>query len=121
MPTTFEWELGPLETAISENGLSNVVKAVHWRLNGTSGMHSDTVYGVVTMPNADPEDFTVYDDITEAQVLGWVEGALGVDTVAQYKSNLEAALDRIINPTKATLSPPWTTVGPTSGAPSGVA
>lgn len=107
MTTTYTWDLGPLETALNEDGLTNVVKAVHWRLKATSGMYSDTIYGVASMPAADPDDFVVYEDLTKAQVQAWVEGALGADTVAQYKSNLDTSIDRMINPIKATLPPPW--------------
>lgn len=107
MTIEYTWDLGPLETALNEDGLTNVVKAVHWRLKATSGMYSDTIYGVVSMPDANPEDFVVYEDLTKAQVQAWVEDALGADTVAQYKSNLETSIDRMINPIKVTLPPPW--------------
>ena len=97
MATT--WTISTLERELSDGG----VIVAHWRATDseTVGEGDDAVtysassYGTCGFSyDASASDFTPYDDITEAQALGWC-WANGVD-----QSAVEAALTANINDQK---------------------
>ena len=51
--------------------------------------------------------FTPYNDLTEAQVHGWVESALGAEQVAAYKAAIAQQIELQKNPIDAVLPSPW--------------
>ena len=107
MAVTYVWALGPLDVKLAEDGLTNVVYNVNWRLIGTDGEYSADVYGSCGVPAPAPDAFTPYDQLTEAQVQGWVETALGDEQVAAYKDSIARNIELQKNPVDASLQPPW--------------
>ena len=107
MAVTYTWVFDPLDVKLSEDGLTNVVYNVNWRLIGTDGVYSDEVYGVVGVPAPSPAAFTPYDQLTESMVQGWVVDALGTEQVAQYETGIAAQIALQQNPVDASLPPPW--------------
>lgn len=107
MAVTYVWALGPLDVKLAEDGLTNVVYNVNWRLIGTDGAYSADVYGSCGVPAPAPDAFTPYDQLTEAQVQGWVETALGDEQVAAYKDSIARNIELQKNPVDASLQPPW--------------
>ena len=107
MAITYEWVFGPLETTLQEDGMTNVVKTVHWRLNAVDGNYSETTYGTVGLESPTLSTFIDYEDLTKEQVQGWVENALGAERVAEMKRSLENSINLKKNPVSATLAPPW--------------
>ena len=103
----YVWALGPLDVKLAEDGLTNVVYNVNWRLIGTDGDYSASVYGSCGVPAPTPDAFTPYDQLTEAQVQSWVEEALGAEQVAAYKDSIAGQIERQKNPVDASLQPPW--------------
>ena len=51
--------------------------------------------------------FTPYADLTEAQVIGWVQGAMGAEQVAAYEANVAQQIADQINPPVVTPPLPW--------------
>jgi hypothetical protein len=51
--------------APSEDGLSQVVKTIHWRLDAIDAGVSAGAYGSAALGQPDPAHFTPYADITE--------------------------------------------------------
>jgi hypothetical protein len=64
------WIIEQMWVKPQESGKTDVVVTAAWRCNGQDGAFSGTVYGTCgfTVPEG---DFTPYDKLTEAQVLGW--------------------------------------------------
>lgn len=92
-----------LEVSPSENGLSDVVKTIHWRyaiveevMIGDSKFtiaKTDT-YGAVGL--GEPTDnFTEFADLTDADIRAWLESKLDF---AELETQLTAQLDAIQNP-----------------------
>jgi hypothetical protein len=54
----------------------------------------------------DPENFTPYDQLTEEQVVGWLEAELDVPAMT---ASLQENIDLQINPVVVTLPPAWNT------------
>jgi hypothetical protein len=105
---TYEWIIPALECVISEDGLTNVVLNVNWRYKGTNenGVSAD-IYGVETMPQPNPENFTPYDDLDLTIVSGWLENKLDVE---EMKTRVDDKINLIVNPVIVTLPLPNQTI-----------
>ena len=64
------------------------IKAYLYGIDDTTGKNTTEVF-VVTLPPADSDNFTDYSELTESQVLTWVESSLTDDSVTYYKSEIE--------------------------------
>ena len=109
--TTFNWAISAVERAVSLNGLQDVIKTIHWRYRGEdeNGITAET-YGATSVGDPNPEDFTPYDGITEADVIGWLESILGTiheplpgekeqpSQLDSMKSNIENQIALLITP-----------------------
>lgn len=87
MALTYTWALTSLKKADVDN-LSGVIVQTQWTCTGTD---EDGVFGTFNgatpfdPAQVDPENFTAYESLTEAQVLGWIE-AIVVDG---YKAHVD--------------------------------
>jgi hypothetical protein len=99
--TTFNWTLPTLERQTADG----FVYTAHWRCDASDGDFHASSYGTAGF-SQDPEadDFTPYEDLTEAQVLGWV-WADGVDKDAT-EAALQAKIDADKNPVTSA-GVPW--------------
>ncbi|MBB99200.1 MAG: hypothetical protein CML67_06645 [Rhodobacteraceae bacterium] len=102
---TYTWSFPTLETKPSVEGLTDVVHVVHWRLRGedADGVSFED-YGTVTMDPPDPENFTPFQDLTEADVLAWIAGEIDVD---ERKALVAAQIERKKNPPVVAKAAPW--------------
>jgi hypothetical protein len=100
MSVTYTWTIPTLEHEIADGG----VYVAHWRCNGVDGEYSASSYSTCSFTyDASSPDFTPYDDLTEAQVQGWIwEEVSQADTEASIASKINAQ----INPTSAS-GTPW--------------
>lgn len=106
MAIQYKWifEDNSLDTAPSQDGLTDVVKTVHWRLAGTDGdIYADT-YGAMACATPSETDFTAYPDLTEDQVISWLEAGLDVEA---EKEKVAAKIQEIKNPEIVNLPLPW--------------
>jgi len=107
MTISYNWTVAQMDAYPEYEGRKDVVFTVHWRLDGTDGEHTAGVYGSVGL-TLDPEaKFTPFEKLTEAQVIGWVQDALGEDQVKQYEENVANQIEALINPPVVRPSMPW--------------
>lgn len=99
-----EWKIDWLQCKPVDGNLQNVVVTAGWRCNGSLGEHSATAYGSVSF-SAPGDPFTPFEDLTQAQVLGWC-WANGVDETA-IEANVAAQLDSLANPPIVNRPLPW--------------
>lgn len=78
----FEWNVNPMDCVIDEDGLTNVVQTVHFRLTGTdeNGVSSD-VYGAQSFPKPEAEGYIPFEDLTKEIVVGWLSSVLDVESL----------------------------------------
>ena len=108
MTITYTWQFPTLDCYPQEAGETDVVFCVHYTYTADDGEgHVGSVYGTVGVTLDASAPFTPFADLTEAQVQGWVEDALGAETVAAMKVNVDGQISEAISPTKVTLPPPW--------------
>ena len=107
MAITYDWIFNPLTVKPVEGSLTDIVIMIDWRRTATDQTYAASCYGQVAIGPADPSTFTPFNDLTKAQVQGWVEAALTSAAVAQYDASLAADIDRQQNPPVIQLPPPW--------------
>jgi hypothetical protein len=118
--TVFQWVISELNCAVESEGLPDVINMIHWRYNATQEYEgkiyfADT-YGADGVAQPNPQNFIPYADVTEAEVIGWLEEILPVDAM---QLALENNIALQINPVEVTLPLPWlaTTTTTTTLAP----
>lgn len=102
---TYTWSISQLDCAPSENGLTNVVKVIHWNLVGQdeNGI-SASISNSYPLPEPNPEVFTDYSTLTEETVISWLEGNLDV---GYLQTNLTNEITSKYNPPITSLPLPW--------------
>lgn len=98
------WTISSLDRSLPDG----VVLTAHWRVSDTQDGFTGSVYGTISFPAKDPADpdFIPYDNLTEAQVVGWVKDEFGADTVAAHEANVQAQIEAQKHPTSAA-GVPW--------------
>jgi hypothetical protein len=79
------------------------VVTVHYNVSATEGDYSASTYGTVSFTEQPDESYTPYADLTQEQVTGWVQDALGKDTV---EASLAGQIEALKHPVQAT-GLPW--------------
>jgi len=99
-----KWLISQMDTAPSEDGLTNVVKTVHWRYEGKDGEYTAEVYGAMGCETPSETDFTAYEDLTYEQVCEWLEAGLNVEAMNE---NLATQIENLKNPPIVNLPLPF--------------
>lgn len=103
----YTWVIEKLECYPQRDGHTDVVFTVYWRLNAQDGQYGASCYGSVGVTYEEGQPFTPYQDLTEAQVVGWTQAALGPNQVAQIEAALAANIAAQINPPVVSPPLPW--------------
>lgn len=102
MAIKYEWKIEDVETAEAENGLTDVIKRIHWRLNAVDGEYTSTAYGCVELGDPDSDSFIGFDSLTKTQVINWVKARLEEEesesSEAELKVYLKNTIDKKKNP-----------------------
>ncbi len=104
MSVSYTWKIHSLETAPSEGGLTDVVKTVVWRLEATDGVNTVDVSSSLRFTTADSGNFTPFDQLTESQVIGWIEQNFDMNA---FREHLQKKLQDLANPPVVSRRPPW--------------
>ena len=107
MAVTYTWTINAMDCYPQHDGETDVVFTVHWTLNGTDGTYNGSVYGTVGVTYDASAPFTPYADLTQNQVVGWVEAALGAEQVASLEANIATQIANQANPPVVTPPLPW--------------
>ena len=85
------------------DGNEDTVFNVHWRLTGTDDANNSSgVYGTQELDTSDLSSFTAFADLTNEQITGWVESAMGEDKVTEIKANISNQIAELVTPTQET-------------------
>ena len=109
MSISYEWNVNTVDVYPTDEGHSDVIYNVHWRLNATDTQvdaegnpYTASAYGTQSLDTSDLSDFTDFDSVTSSQVQGWVESAMGAEEVQSLKDNLDTNIAGQITPTSET-------------------
>jgi hypothetical protein len=102
---TYTWIFPAFDCRVDEDGMQDVVTTVHWIYIGTdeNGITAN-LYGAQGVGTPTPDAFTPYPDLSEDQVIGWMEATLDVSAM---QANISEQIELIINPVYVTLPPPF--------------
>jgi hypothetical protein len=102
---TYTWSISQLDCAPSENGLTNVVKVIHWGLTGQdeNGV-SASIDNLYPLSEPNPEAFADYSTLTEETVVGWLQNSLDLGYLHEVLAN---KIERNYNSPIAPLPLPW--------------
>lgn len=110
MAITTTWKIDSLETKIQEQGYTDVVYNIHWRLHANDGDYSTSIYGSQSV-SFDPTDpdyvFVPYEELSEATVIGWLKGSIGSEAVTEKETTVANILTGIMNPVVESKPLPW--------------
>ena len=96
MATTYTWSFDSLDYLLKDgDGLADVVITSCWRITGVDGDYSATNYGSAGIAAPNPDDFTPFADVTQAQVKAWTLAALADQDITE--DSLEAGLQSQID------------------------
>lgn len=101
---TYKWTFSAFDCRIDEK-LDKVVTNVHWRYEGADddGVTAEN-YGAQAVGEPNPDAFTAYPEISEEQVIGWMESVIDMEAMNE---NIANQIDLIKNPVQVTLPPPF--------------
>ena len=106
--TVFEWVISELNCAVESEGLPDVINQIHYRYNATQEhdgkIYFADTYSVASVTQPNPQNFIPYEDVTEAEVIGWLEQILPVEAM---QLALENNIALQITPKEVTLPLPW--------------
>lgn len=99
MAISYNWQIVTMDRLTSDG----FVVTVHYNVSAQDGDYNANTYGTVGYTEQPGETYTPYDQLTEAQVVGWVQESLGKDTV---EASLATQIEAQKNPVTAS-GTPW--------------
>lgn len=97
--TNYTWTIVNMDRLTADG----FVVTVHYNVSATDGTYNASTYGTVGYTEQPGETYVPYADLTQAQVVGWVQTSLGKDTV---EDSLQSQIDAQINPVQES-GTPW--------------
>ena len=106
MANTYNWKINALDAKISHDSNDNVINTIHW---GYSAVDNDDAAKAASSIGThsivyDADNFTEYADITEANVIAWLEAGLDVEAM---KASLDSQIELQKAPVDITFSNPF--------------
>ena len=96
----FTWNVVQMDRLTSDG----FVVTVHYNVSAVDGEYTASTYGTVGYTQED-KSYTPYAELTQEQVIGWVQESLGKDTV---EASLATQIEALKNPVQET-GLPWAT------------
>jgi len=121
MAVTHTWSVDPNLNTRTQDGLSEVVFSVVWRLSSEETVDG-TTYSIssanqisLNTDNLDSDTFTAFADLTESQVVGWAKSIIDANaeegegvTCDEWEAGHERNIAKQKNPPTQNQAAPWT-------------
>jgi len=106
MANTYKWTINALDAKISHDSKDNVINTIHW---GYSAVDNDDAAKMASSIGThsveyDADNFTEYDSLVEADVIGWLENGLDIDSM---KASLDSQIELQKTPVDTTFHLPF--------------
>ena len=104
MALTYTWKIKSLKKQDDPSAeLDDIIVQTYWECTGTdSANNSGTFHGATPFEpdQVDADNFTSYEDLTEAQVLGWVQAVVNGNPgyKAHIDEQIQKQIDAIVRP-----------------------
>ena len=97
--TTFNWQIVQMERLTADG----FVVTVHYNVSASEEANNVSTYGTTSYTQTEGASYIPYENLTQAIVVGWVQEALGKDTV---EASLQSQLDALKAPVQQS-GLPW--------------
>jgi len=106
---TYTWIVTAMYTLPKVDEFTDVVVVANSTLTGTEGQYSSSINNSTQFSVPQGSDFTPYEDLTENQVIGWIQNTIGSKAIADYEAQIASDIYFQENPpVTATEQPlPW--------------
>tara|TARA_R110002153_G_scaffold196439_1_gene349814 strand:+ start:78 stop:416 length:339 start_codon:yes stop_codon:yes gene_type:complete len=108
---TYDWNCRTVDARSLEEGETNVVYNVHWKVTGTSDQtnpegnaYSAGSIGTQTVTWNPEGTFIPFEDLTNEMVVEWAQAAMGGEQVASIETSIAGQIESLIRPTTVTLT-----------------
>ena len=102
MAVTNTWSIAQCEYVLSEDGLTNVINLLHWRLNAEETDNEVTYhassYGTQNLGDPDPDNYTLYSEVSESDCISWLHAEMGEEQVQSLLDSVAANIELQKNP-----------------------
>jgi len=105
---TYSYTINSMSCYPLYNTENDVVFQVLWTLTGTNGVQTSSYSGPTILPAPQGDDFTPYNELTEPQVIGWVETQTDPEYLANAHQWIADDIAAKENPPVVTPPLPWT-------------
>lgn len=102
---TYSKNINQLQCYAEIDGTANVVFTVTWLLSGADGNFASSLPCATTVPYTAGQEFTPYSELTQEQIMSWIEEFTDPIMMASYEKSVADSIDR----QKTVLTPnlPW--------------
>ena len=110
--TTWTWTVNSMYTLPNVPNQPEYVVNTIWTLTGTDGQFTASIQGNTQFAVVEGQSgYTPYASLTQAQVIGWIQSALGAQGIANYESNIQGQINSLENPpvSPSNTALPWVT------------
>lgn len=101
------WTVTSLLVKPQADGFTDVVYIVNWLASDTDGTNEARRGGKTEVPTPAGGTFVPFDQLTEAEVIGWVKTQLGAEEVAKIETDLAAQIAYMASPPIVEMPLPW--------------
>lgn len=104
MALTYTWKIKSLKKQDDPSAeLNDIIVQTYWECTGTDeDDHSGTFHGATPFEpdQVDPDNFTAYEDLTEAQVISWIQDVVNGNPgyKAHIDEQIQKQIDAIVRP-----------------------
>jgi len=89
---TYTWSVVQMDRQVADD----FVTTVHYNVSAEEGEFSASTYGTVGFTKEEM-DYVPFEELTQEQVIGWVQDSLGKDTVeASLETQIEAKKNPVV-------------------------
>lgn len=114
MAIVYSYKINAARVA-AQDGLTDVVKEVEVTVTGTDGAAKFDLPVTVKLADADAQSFTAFDQLTEEQIIGWVENDPSLDgTKAHIAFVVAKEVEKLASESKPLPWAPAPEVAPTA-------
>jgi hypothetical protein len=110
MTITYTKTIYNLQSYKEVDGNTDVVFTINWNLNGDDNGITASTLGITTVPYIADQPFTPFADLTEAQVLGWIDTYTTRVAMNQYENTVAQSI--LAKQQLVSLPPPWVPITP---------
>ena len=110
MANTYTWKVEHLDCLPSSGNKNKVVSIIHWAVLGSDGNNAITIRGAQSVNYVEGSPFIEYNDLTEKDVLDWIQPAMGIESVTAIQEKLDSQLANLLNSTTLGVSLPWSNI-----------